>query len=113
MRSAELRYRSQIHAGTAPESSGADPVPHLAMAAVDAAAVEATAMEAAMEAATVEAIVPAPAEAETDHRSAEIGGPISAIVRVVIGAIGIAHRSGRVSQPCTHANEDAGRSRRS
>jgi hypothetical protein len=78
------------------------------MAAVEAAAMETATMETAtMETATMEAaVMPAAAEAETDHRSADIGRTVAAI----IGAIGSA---GGGNERRTHADKDAGRSWRS
>src|ERR1700678_2444317 len=80
-----------------------------------AAAMEAAAMEpTTVEPATVESTaMEAAAEAETDHRSADIGGAIAAIVGAVVGAIGVAGRGSAIDRRRADADKDASRSRRS
>src|ERR1700748_561296 len=84
------------------------------MAAVEATTVEAAAMEAAtVETTAMPATVPAAAEAETDHRSADIGRAIAAIVGVVIGAVGITGPGRAIGNRRADTDKHAGRSRRS
>ena len=73
---------------------------------MEATAVEAATVEAAtLEATAMEAAVPAATKAEADHRTTHISWPIAAIVRAVIGAIGIADRGGAVTNRRAHANK--------
>src|ERR1700742_1148707 len=79
----------------------------LAMTAMETPAMEAATVEAVMEATTMPA-----AEAKPDHRAADIGRAVAASVGVVVGAIGVADRTGCIRDRSAESDHHTGRRRR-